>query len=133
MARFLTSISDDLLKPRESILKVLPPPSRLAKSGKYRSAVALVPVADVRHYDYWPVRGFVKDAIQSESKKQGTRIYCDWSGDFSKALSLQTGTSNVVLYGRNGRLLFAKAGRLSAAEIQQLIGLLRGEVEPSGS
>lgn len=107
--------------------------SRLAKSGKYKTAVALVPVADVRSYDYWPVRGFVKDAIQSESKKQGTRIYCDWSGDFSRALSLQTGTSNIVLFGRNGRVLFAKAGRLSTAEIQQLIGLLRNEVEPTAS
>lgn len=104
--------------------------ARLARDGTYRSAIALVPVADVRHYDYWPVRGFVKDAIRDESKRQGTGIYCDWSGDFSRALSLPTGTSSVVLFGRSGRALFAKSGRLSASEIHEVVGLLRAEVGP---
>lgn len=102
---------------------------RLARSGKYKSSVSLVAVADVHRYDYWPVRGFVKDAIRHESKKQGTRIYCDWKGSFSRALSLQTGTSSVVLFGRSGHVLFAKAGQLNAGEIQQVVGLLRAEVE----
>lgn len=101
---------------------------RLARTGSYRTTVALVPVADVRHYDYWPVRGFVKDAIRDESKKQGTSIYCDWNGDFSRALSLQPGTSSIILFGRSGNVLFAKAGRLSPGEIQRVITLLRAEV-----
>lgn len=101
---------------------------RLAKSGQYRDAVALVPVADVRGYDYWPVRGFVKDAIRSESRRQGTTIYCDWSGEFSRALALPRATSNVVLYGKDGRVLFAKAGQLSQRELQSAIQLLRAEV-----
>lgn len=103
--------------------------SRLARSGKYKSSVTLVPVADVRRYDQWPIRGFVKDAVRDESRKQGTSIYCDWSGEFSRALSLQTGTSSIVLFGRNGRVLFSKAGQLTAGEIQQVIALLRAEVE----
>lgn len=106
---------------------------RLARTGNYRNTIALVPVADVRSYDYWPVRGFVKDAIRDETKKQGTRIYCDWNGQFSRALSLQPGTSSIVLFGRSGRVLFSKAGRLSTAEIQRLIELLRAEAQTTAS
>jgi len=103
--------------------------ARLARDGRYKSSVSLVPVADVRRYDYWPVRGFVKDAIRDESKKQGTSIYCDWNGDFSRKMSLQTGTSSVVLFGRSGRVLFAKAGQLTAGEIREVVALLRAEVQ----
>lgn len=101
---------------------------RLARSGSYRSTIALVPVADVRGYDYWPVRGFVKDAIRAESKKQGTSIYCDWNGSFSRALALRRGTSSIVLFGRSGSVLFAKDGQLTGPEIQHVIALLRAEV-----
>ena len=107
--------------------------ARLAKGDKYRQAVALIPVADVRSYDYWPVRGFVKDAIRKESGKQGTTIYCDWNGDFARKLSLQKGTSNVALYSKTGRLLFVKQGILSSAEIQQALGLLKSEVDGPSS
>lgn len=103
--------------------------SRLAKGDRYKRKVALFAVADVSGYDYWPVRGFVKDAIQTESHKQGTTIYCDWDGRFRNALSLEKGKSNVVLIGKDDRILFAEAGALSAARRRELIDLLRREVE----
>lgn len=103
--------------------------SRLAKGDRYKRRVALFAVADVTGYDYWPVRGFVKDAIQSESHKQGTLIYCDWDGRFRGALGLHKGNSNVVLIGKDDRILFAEAGALSAARRRELIDLLRREVE----
>ncbi len=103
--------------------------SRLARGERYRRAVALVPVADVRTYDYWPVRGFVKDAIRDESKKLGATIYCDWDGAFGRAFALQHGTSSVVLVGKNARVLFAQDGKISAADTRRLLELLRAEVE----
>lgn len=103
--------------------------SQLAKGDKYKKLVALVAVADVTGYDYWPVRGFVKNAIQKESHKQGTIIYCDWDGSIRTTLGLERGRSNVVLYGRDGRVLFSEAGALSEERRRALIGLLRTEVE----
>jgi hypothetical protein len=103
--------------------------SRLAKGDRYRKAVALVPVADVQSFDFWPVRGFVKDAIRSESKKQGATIYCDWDGNFQRAAGFKRGTSSVLLIGRDARVLFSHEGALSAEQRERLIALLRSEVE----
>lgn len=103
--------------------------SKLARGDRYRSVVALVPVANVAAYDYWPVRGFVKDAIRDESRKIGATIYCDWDGGFRRALGLAGNTSTVVLIGRDGRVLFAFEGAVPQEERARLLGLLRAEVE----
>lgn len=102
--------------------------SELAKGDRYKKTIALVAVADVSAYDYWPVRGFVKDAIQVESHKQGTVIYCDWTGAVRRKFDLRKGDSNVVLYGRNDEVLFSHAGPMDRARRAELIGLLRREV-----
>lgn len=101
----------------------------LAKHGNYKRSVALVAVADVSSYDYWPVRGIVKGAIQDESHKQGTLIYCDWDGRVRHVLGLGRGTSNVVLYGRTGQVLFRGAGALSTEQRALLLSHLRREVD----
>jgi hypothetical protein len=103
--------------------------ARLAKGDKYKSVVALAAIADVSSYDFWPVKGFVKDAIRDESKKVGTTIYCDWDASFRAAYKLKEGTSSVVLVGRNGEVLFAAEGALSADARKRLLELLRSEVE----
>ena len=105
--------------------------ARLAKGDRYRNAVALVPVADLQGFDYWPVRGFVRDAIRSESKKIGTTIYCDWDGAFQRAGGFRRGTSSVMLIGSDGRVRFSAEGPLSKEDRARVIGLLRTEVEGS--
>ncbi len=101
----------------------------LARGDRYRTAVALVAIADVQGYDYWPVRGFVKDAIRDQSVKFGTAIYCDWDGSAQRTLGLRRGTSNVILYGRDGKVIFSHEGAMSAAERSEAIDLLRQQVE----
>lgn len=101
--------------------------ARSAEGDRYRHKLTLVAVADVSGYDFWPVRGIVKDAIRSESRKHNTVIYCDWSGGFRRALGLNKGASNVVLLDRAGRVLFARAGTLSAPEREALMAMLRAE------
>lgn len=103
--------------------------SRLARGDRYRNAVALVPVANVEGYDYWPIRGFVKDAIKDESRKVGATIYCDWDGSFRRSLGVVGNTSSVVLVGRDGRILFAWEGFMPKEARERLLGLLRAEVE----
>ncbi|MBK8253178.1 MAG: hypothetical protein IPK82_10990 [Polyangiaceae bacterium] len=103
--------------------------SVLAKGDKYKSKVALAAVADVSSYDFWPAKGFVKDAIREESKKQGTTIYCDWNASFRKAFKLTKGKSSIVLIGKDNKVLFAGEGSLSDADRKKLVDLLKSEVE----
>ncbi|MCA9526130.1 MAG: hypothetical protein KC657_38450 [Myxococcales bacterium] len=102
--------------------------AKLAKSGKYKEAITLVAVADLAGYDYWPVKGFVKDAIRDESRKFGTTIFCDWNGAARAKIGLKRGVSNVILYGRDGKVLFAHEGAMPAEKRRQLIALLREQV-----
>lgn len=101
----------------------------LAKGDRYKSRIALVAVADVSSYDFWPARGFVKSAIKEESSKQSVAIYCDWNGNVRNALGLRRGSSNVILVGRDGIVKFSYAGAIPPEKRRQLISLLRSEVE----
>ena len=42
--------------------------AKLAAGDKSGESIALLPLADVSSYNFWPVKGFVKDAIRDESK-----------------------------------------------------------------
>ena len=103
--------------------------SKLAKGDAYKTKVVLLAVADLRGYDYWPARGFVKDAMMTESRKAGTPIFCDWDGAVGTALSVQRGVSNVMLYGKDGKLLFVYAGAMPEASRKDLLELLRQQVQ----
>ena len=103
--------------------------SRLAKGDHYKGKVTLLAVADLDGYDYWPVRGFVRDAVKSESRKQQVSIICDWNGALRKQLGLTKGKSNVVLYDRSGKVVSSHAGPLSDEERGALIGKLRAELD----
>ncbi|XXX78061.1 YtfJ family protein [Sorangium sp. So ce134] len=103
--------------------------AKLAKGDRYRRTIALAAVADVSSYDFWPVKGFVKDAIREESRKVGATIYCDWDGTFREAYRLRRGISNVILVGKNGQVLFAAEGKLKPEAQSSLLDMLRKEVE----
>ncbi len=101
--------------------------SKLAKGGAWVKRITLAAVADVQGYDFWPARGFVKGSIRDEEKKAGTPIYCDWTGAFRQAFQLRAGTSTILLYGRDGKLLLASEGALSEAQRGELLLTLRRE------
>lgn len=103
--------------------------AKLTKGDRYRQGIAVAAIADVSSYDFWPARGFVKDAIREESSKVGGTIYCDWDGSFRTAYKLRRGVSNVVVVGKNGRVLFAAEGALKPESQRRVLDLLRKEVE----
>lgn len=103
--------------------------AKMAKGDKYRKVIALAAIADLSSYNWWPVKGFVKDAIRDESKKVGATIYCDWDGAFRSAYKLRAGTSNIVLIGKNGQVLFAAEGALKPEARKKVLELLKAEVE----
>jgi predicted transcriptional regulator len=103
--------------------------AKLTKTDRYRSATHFAAVGDVGDYNYWPVKGIVKDKIREESKKSGWPIYCDWDGSFRSAYKLRRDVSNVVVVGKNGSVLFAAEGTVDARKRERLFSVLRAEVE----
>jgi hypothetical protein len=103
--------------------------AKLTKTDRYRSVTHFAAVGDVGDYNYWPVKGIVKDKIREESKKSGWPIYCDWDGSFRSAYKLRRDVSNVVVVGKNGSVLFAAEGAVDARKRERLFNVLRAEVE----
>lgn len=103
--------------------------SRLAKGGRYRNRVHLLPIASVEQFNYFPIRGFVETSIAEESQRIGTAIFCDWDGGFRRAFALRPERSSVVLVSRDGRVIFAYEGALTRRAQDRLIELLGREAE----
>lgn len=95
------------------------------KTVGHKDNAVIFAVADVSAYDYWPARGFVKDAIREEEKKTGTSIYLDWNGSFGKAFGFQTGSSNLVLLGPDNKVKLAHVGIVPPALRATILGELR--------
>lgn len=92
--------------------------------------ISFVPVADVSGYNFWPVKGMARNVVRERAREGGYPIFCDWDGQFRAKFKLQRAQSNVVLVGRNGRVLFAEAGPLSTDERERLLGILASELSP---
>lgn len=103
--------------------------AKLAKGDKYKSRINLAAVADLTSYNYWPVKGFVKDAIKKESKKFGTTIFCDWTGQIRTTYSFKKNVSSVVLLNKVGTVIFAVEGAMSPEQRKQAIDMLRAQVD----
>jgi predicted transcriptional regulator len=92
------------------------------------SAIRVVPIADVSEYNSWPARGFVKDAIREESKKNGLTIWCDWDASYRKAYDLEKGTSNVVVIGKDGLVKVSTSGAVKESRRKEILAMLKADV-----
>ncbi len=75
--------------------------------------VSLVPVANLSAYNFWPARGYARDAVVEIAREQGYEIMIDWTGDMARAYRFRPGVSHALVVGRDGRVLFRAAGALS--------------------
>jgi hypothetical protein len=124
-----------VLENKESASQNLAFKSELAALGlskELREGYTLVPIADVEGYDYWPARGFVKDAIRSESKKIGRTVWIDWGGSARKAFGASKDKSVVLVYGKNGKLKFAAEGPLDKVARGKALTALKCDVVSCG-
>jgi hypothetical protein len=92
--------------------------------------LAVVPIADVRRYDYWPARSVVRAAVADRARVLGTEILLDWSGDIARRYGFRTPGSNVALVGRAGEWLYQRSGALAADERRRFHQLLSGALVP---
>lgn len=105
----------------------------LEASIHYRRTILELRVADVASYNYWPARGVVKNELQKHSNLLGIVVYSDFTGEVGTTLRLTPTKSNVVLYGRDGKVVFSYAGAVPAADRKVLLDLLRGQLAVPGS
>jgi hypothetical protein len=100
---------------------------RAATSGLARH-VALLPIADLHGYDFWPARGFARDAVVDIARRLGVEILIDWRGDVGRAYRMARGASNVVIVGRDGRVVYRSSGPLDAARREVFFRALDGAI-----
>ncbi len=88
--------------------------SRRARAQDLSSTVAVVPVANLSGYDFWPARGYARDAVVDIARQQGIEILIDWSGAMASAYRFRPSTSYVMVLSRDGRVMYRHAGPMSA-------------------
>ena len=103
--------------------------AQVAKGDVYKDRAVLLAFADVTGWNYWPARGYVKDAIKEESRKANTPIFCDWDGSVQRSFAIKRGVSNVFLYSREGKVIFSYEGPMPEASRKELLELLRQQLE----
>ena len=87
--------------------------------------VVLIPVADVSTYNYWPAKGFVKDALRDAGRKSGITVYADWSGKGRTLLRPRPKLSNLVFIDKSKKVLWASSGQLTISQQDELLELVK--------
>lgn len=101
----------------------------MLKSPPYASKVSILIIADTHSYDFWPARAAVLRSVRDESKKQGTTVYCDWTGNLRKGYKIPDEKTGVILIGKDGRIAFGSDGIPTAENQKRLIEKIKAEVE----
>ena len=73
----------------------------------------------------WPFHGLWKRKLREHSSKEGTTIYCDWSGKMASAYRMQDDVSNVVIIDKGGIIRSFTAGEVTAEQIDDAKKLLK--------
>lgn len=98
-------------------------------AGRYADRLQVVALADVGGYDFWPAKGYVKDALRPLSVEGGVTVLCDWKGAVRKAYNLPARQSAVFVIAGD-ELRHLSRGVLSPSATESLIGsieqLVRG-------
>lgn len=91
-----------------------------AKSASAKK-VKIVAIADVHSWNFFPAKGFVKNALESAGKKAGITVWADWSGKGRAALSASSDLSNIVMLDSAGKVVWASTGRLTPTQEDDLL------------
>ena len=98
---------------------------RINDRAENRARFEFVAVADVEKWDWWPAKRYVLADLKQIARRENTPLFADWKGAVRKAWGLGAHQSTLVLAGSDGKLLFAGAGTLSAAQLGALVARLK--------
>lgn len=104
----------------------------LAERGKDAQArqVAVVAVANVAAWDWFPARNFVLAAVKDIEKRVKQPVYLDFKGSLAAApWNLPSKTSAVLVLDRAGRPTWRAQGRLPQEKVDELFKELARLVE----
>lgn len=104
---------------------------RQGKEHGLLDAVAVVAVANVKAFDWFPASNFVVSAVKDTEKAVKVPVYLDWKGTLAKApWSLDARGATVVLVDRKGEVQYSKTGQLTPAEVTALLARLDRLIAP---
>ena len=103
-----------------------------ARSQDLTHDVAVVPVANLSSYSFWPAAGFARDAVIDIAHQQGMEILIDWSNTMAGSYRFRPSTSYVMVLGRDGRVLFRHAGALPLRARMQFFSVIGEAVARPG-
>ena len=105
--------------------------SEHARRGELTRDVSLVAVANLSGYNFWPARGYARDAVVEIARQQGYEIMIDWTGDMANSYRFRQGRSHVMVLSRDGRVLFRYEGALNARMRQTFFDAVSDAVRAS--
>ena len=95
---------------------------------RYPADLRIVALADVGGYDFWPAKGYVKDALKSLVSAGGALVACDWKGAVRKAYQLKQKHSTVFVLSKGLGLVSLTRGQLSTVETEQVAQRVEAEL-----
>ncbi|MBS2031132.1 MAG: hypothetical protein JST54_24740 [Deltaproteobacteria bacterium] len=87
-----------------------------ARNRALAHEVTLWPIANLVGLDFWPARGFARDAVVRTARELGVEILMDWTGEAARRWGFPAKVSTVVIVDRAGQVRFRHEGALSPAE-----------------
>ena len=87
-----------------------------ARTTELAKQVTLWPIANLTGLDFWPARGFARDAVERTAREFGVEILMDWTGEVARRWSFPAKVSTVVIVDRAGRVRYRHEGALDAAQ-----------------
>lgn len=95
------------------------------------TAAAVVAIANLQAFDFFPVRQIALSYVRDEEKRVGVPILVDLKGTFQKEpWQVPPRTSSVLLLNGQGQLMWRYSGHMDAARIEaffQTLGTLVGK------
>lgn len=96
---------------------------------RFPGELKIVALADVGGYDFWPAKGYVRDALKSLDSGGGALVACDWKGAVRKAYQLKQKQSVVFVLSKGLELVSMTKGQLSDAETDRVAQRIEAELE----
>lgn len=107
---------------------------RLREMRGWRTAVAVLAVANLRDWNWPPARDLARNAVRQQELRAGLPIYIDFQGALSAPPWRLPGRgSSVMLLDEAGSVRFVASGSLGKAERDRLYALLDEQLAAAAS
>lgn len=87
----------------------------------------VIALCEVSAFNFWPARRFARDALRKlQRESRGVRVLIDWKGALKARYPLPRGGSQVLILGRDGRVVLSRSGDLTPAETAEALAVVEG-------